>query len=514
MSWYHDYRPQTVSSLHHTKIREDVQRLFAEGRLSHAFLLTGPKGIGKTTTARLFAKAVNCEKNASISFFSTKNTDQKSAKKATSSAIQDPCGTCSSCVAIQRGTSLSVVEMDSASHRGIDDVRELKERAYMSPPDGRVSVFILDEVHMFTQEAFNAFLKLLEEPPAHTMFILATTEFMKVPATIVSRCTVLQFSQASSDEISTMLMQIATAQKITVEDGVISAIADVSEGSFRDAVKLFEQVSACRESVSMQDIEAVGTVQTLSIANTLVSAILEKNLDSCLEVFRTSLVPKQYAIPFQRSVIDVLRKEMVDPACPAQKRRTLAELLRVIVVPMPIGLPDTSIPFEVSCIEWCMGSSEVFVQKKELVEEKITPEKKSIEKVPVEKTVERPVKPPVVEKEQNYPVTAEIQLRWKEIMKIIKASNSTLEGLLRSTKVDRVEDGTCFLASFYAFHKEQIETEKHRSLLEKTLCDLFQLDRFQVRVEIIEKMREKSVETSPTVEQNSDLVTSAEEIFV
>src|SRR5579884_4048056 len=186
MVFYRKYRSQTINDLDSTAVRETLLRILQKPQsIPHAFLFTGPKGLGKTSTARIVAKVVNC----------TARHGPQPASRI------EPCNECSQCTSITNGTNLDVFEIDAASNRGIDEIRDLKEKIRLSPVAAKKKVYIIDEVHMLTTEAFNALLKTLEEPPSHAMFILCTTEQHKVPATILSRCFHIGFSKATPDEL-------------------------------------------------------------------------------------------------------------------------------------------------------------------------------------------------------------------------------------------------------------------------------------------------------------------------
>ena len=203
-------------------IVQTLKNAIKNNRLAHAYLFSGPRGTGKTSAARILAKALNCEKGPT----------------------PDPCGLCPQCEKIKNGHSVNVIEIDAASNRGIDEIRELRERIRYAPVEGRYKVYIIDEVHMLTPEAFNALLKTLEEPPSHTIFILATTELQKVPLTIISRCQRLDFSRIKLVEIEKHLNKIARAEKWEVDAKALNLIARAAEGCMRDAVSLLDQLSS------------------------------------------------------------------------------------------------------------------------------------------------------------------------------------------------------------------------------------------------------------------------------
>jgi DNA polymerase III subunit gamma/tau len=212
-------------------ITTTLRNAIAASRIAHAYLFSGPRGVGKTTTARLFAKAVNCA-----------HPEQ-----------QNPDNTCESCVEITEGRSFDVLEIDGASNRGVEEIRNIRDSVRYAPSKGKYKVYIIDEVHMLTKEAFNALLKTLEEPPPHVLFILATTEIFKLPATILSRCQRFDFRRIATDEIAGNLKTIAEAEEIAADAGALSMIARKGDGSLRDAQSFFDQVVAlCGRDLSVQ----------------------------------------------------------------------------------------------------------------------------------------------------------------------------------------------------------------------------------------------------------------------
>src|SRR3990167_124025 len=209
MVFYRKYRPQTLSELFgQGAISSLLQKAFQEKKLAQAYLLCGPRGTGKTSTARILAKMVNCEKSSVISH---QTSDSLTADSETDLKAEDsvPCNLCSQCLSITDGSNLDLIEIDAASNRGIDDIRALRENIKLSPASASKKVYIIDEVHMLTTEAFNALLKTLEEPPAHVLFILATTEVHKIPATVISRCQRFDFKRISEPELESRIEKIA-----------------------------------------------------------------------------------------------------------------------------------------------------------------------------------------------------------------------------------------------------------------------------------------------------------------
>jgi DNA polymerase III subunit gamma/tau len=264
------WRPQVFEDvIGQGHITRTLQNAIATNRLAHAFLFSGPRGVGKTTTARILAKALNCKQGPTPT----------------------PCGKCDSCLETAAGTSVDVVEIDGASNRGIEHIRELRETVKYAPVGGKNKVYVIDEVHMLTNEAFNALLKTLEEPPPHVIFIFATTEPQKIPATIHSRCQRYGFKRIALHEIAAKLREITDKEGIKVSDEGLSMIARAAEGSMRDSQSLLDQaVSYSGMEIKNEDLQAIlGAIaqETLrSFAAGLLardSAGLLKQIDSLLE---------------------------------------------------------------------------------------------------------------------------------------------------------------------------------------------------------------------------------------
>ncbi len=224
-TYYLKYRPSLISELDNEEVAEKLTAYLKPVNLPHAFLLVGYKGTGKTSSARLIAKVVNCENNI---FGAGKSLE--------------PCDKCELCKSIAAGNNPDVLEIDAASNTSVEDVRDLRNKVILSPSMSRYKVYIIDEVHMISRSAFNALLKTLEEPPQKTIFVLATTEFEKVPETIASRCTIINFKKADENSVKKSLGRIIHGEKLKIDDDVILEIAKMSGGSFRDAAKLLEEI--------------------------------------------------------------------------------------------------------------------------------------------------------------------------------------------------------------------------------------------------------------------------------
>ena len=258
------FRPQKfddVTGQEH--VVRTLANAIAQGRIGHAFLFSGPRGVGKTSVARILAKSLNCANGPTAA----------------------PCNGCPNCKEITDGTSMDVREIDGASNRGIDEIRELRENVKFAPAASRYKIYIIDEVHMLTREAFNALLKTLEEPPGHVIFIFATTENNKVPATILSRCQCYDFRRISLAQIAANLGKVAQTEGITINPSALTWIAEAGDGSMRDAQSIFDQViSYCGLNISDSDVEDILGLSDRKYLHQLSDAVLNRNAGACLTI--------------------------------------------------------------------------------------------------------------------------------------------------------------------------------------------------------------------------------------
>ena len=258
------WRPQSFDDVvGQEHVVKTLRNAILQNRIAHAFIFGGPRGVGKTSVARILAKSLNCEKGPAPA----------------------PCQICANCREITAGMSMDVREIDGASNRGIDEIRELRENVKFSPVSSRWRVFIIDEVHMLTREAFNALLKTLEEPPSNVVFIFATTELHKVPATILSRCQCHDFRMIPIKQLSEKLKQIADAENIRISAAGLFRIATAGNGSLRDAQSIFDQaISYAGSDISDADVEELLSLADRRYVFTLSEALLEKNAGRCLKI--------------------------------------------------------------------------------------------------------------------------------------------------------------------------------------------------------------------------------------
>jgi DNA polymerase-3 subunit gamma/tau len=357
---YRTWRPQRFQEVVGQKhIVQTLQNSLKENRLTHAYLFSGPRGTGKTTAAKILAKAVNCERGPS----------------------PEPCNECASCVRITNGTLLDVVELDAASNRGVDEIRDIRDKVKYAPTEVRLKVYIIDEVHMLTTEAFNALLKTLEEPPAHVIFILATTEPHKIPATIISRCQRFDFRKVSLEEQVARLEFVCAQENVVVDPDAMQYLARLSEGGMRDAISLLDQVISYSgnrityaEVVAMTGDVAADQFRKLAeaiqakdigLALELIDGFMQegKSADKCIEslihYFRDILMIKM--VPNSQVVTD----RILDPAAFAeisaafsrQEIFAMIEVLNHYQVEMKYSAQPQTL-FEVAIMKICSAPSE------------------------------------------------------------------------------------------------------------------------------------------------------------
>ena len=294
LALYRKYRPDKLADLlGQETTREILQNAAKQDKFAHAYLFYGPRGTGKTTTARLIAKLANCEKRSS---------DKKFASQG------EPCNTCGHCAEIESGKSLDVMEIDAASNRGIDEIRNLQEGVRLSPISSPYKVYIIDEVHMLTREAFNALLKTLEEPPAHAIFILATTEYEKVPPTITSRVQRFAFRRLPKNIIIEKLESICEQEKIAYDKDALEIIAVAAEGSVRDAESLLDQLWSSIGKIEAKNVEEalgrVGLTRLYNFGILLINYDLPKSLEYITELGDTGV----NLVQFNKDLIHYLRR--------------------------------------------------------------------------------------------------------------------------------------------------------------------------------------------------------------
>lgn len=484
-TFYVKYRPQTIDELDITEVRDSLNKFIKSRRLPHAFLFCGPKGTGKTSAARIIAKIVNCEKKANL-----------------------PCNKCEQCLSITRGSNIDVIEIDAASHRGIDDARSLRDAVKLAPAKANKKVYIIDEAHMLTAEASNALLKTLEEPPDHVIFILATTNPEKLIETIRSRTVNINFRRATIDEVLRSLKRVIKGEKIKIDDETLSLIAKSSGGSFRDATKVLEQIITEDRSLKKEDVEEYLFHNKSSNIDEIIGNLAGKNIKVVLGEIHDFSSKGGRIKDLIEAISLVLREALLAKVGIGEDKLTniakddlinLLELITKASTETNYALIE-ELPLEIAVIKWCA------------VGEGREPEVKiGAKPAEVTKTDIKEFKKTVKEFGE---VSEEV---WKNILAKVKPINTSIEALLRAARPIGYDGKNLTLGVFYRFHKERLEDGRHRKILEDVVASVFGSP---VRVvctlteppvkEVKEEPKEKTILTEG---EDKDIIKIAEEIF-
>ena len=452
-SLYQKYRPQQFADLVGQEgVVKTLTQAVARDRVGHAYLFSGPKGSGKTTMARLLSKAVNCERR----------------KKSEA----EPCNKCGHCQAINEGSNLDILEIDAASHRGIEEIRELREAVKFAPSKAKRKVYIIDEVHMLTREAFNALLKTLEEPPPHALFILATTEPHKVPATIKSRTQHFLFRRAGIPNLVVYLSKVAKKEGISIEADALKLVADTADGSFRDALSSLEQVRAAypKGSIKATEVQNLLGLADRTLVFDYLAALAKRDSRAGMAVVGELSERGIDVHAFLRHCLDVLRglllllsggERTIEQSYTAEERKKLEELRSFWGSPDVVSLmealiaagqlvrvsPVPELPLEMLVAELASSNKQLAVSQ---ATSQLPPAKSS----PSTTTV---------------PVAKEIgkvdEAVWKSILSEVREMNASLYAVLREAIVlGQTADGIA-LGVRFRFHAELLSQAKHQSLL-------------------------------------------------
>ncbi|TAK89686.1 DNA polymerase III subunit gamma/tau [Patescibacteria group bacterium] len=493
VAWYRKYRSQNFDTvLGQQQVVETLRSAIASDHLSHAYLFTGPRGVGKTSVARLLARAANCT--------------------ATDPA-QRPCGTCDNCK-VEIGSHLDLIEIDAASNRGIDDARALREKITSAPSMGRYKVYIIDEVHMLTTEAFNALLKTLEEPPAHAIFILATTEAHKLPETIVSRTQNFRFRAIGTKDMLAHLRYIADQEKVAIDDGALELIATTSQGSFRDAIGMLDQAA----NSGLAQLDAVALRQLLGhsdpeLVQSIVGAIDESNAKGLLAAIDEAQAEAAQPAQLAQQLVGVYRARVRSAAAANQDDAGLGEAIWAIELLLPVlKSPWPQLALEAALLRLIKGQPEL-ASKPRLTSTRSS-KAQSISPTQTESNASPASSEAKKDDAQPAPSTGSAQYSdelWMKALTHIKQRNNSLYALLRSScAVEFRENNEVVLACRFGFHRDRLKETKNKQVIEQALAKVYGT-KFTVLPQL--ETRQASAAPAPTPAPEAELVASALEIL-
>jgi DNA polymerase-3 subunit gamma/tau len=503
MTLYLKYRPQKLSDLDLEGARKLLEKIFLSGNIPHAFLFAGPKGTGKTSAARIVAKILNCE-----------------GKKKGS---LEPCNKCDQCLSISKGSNIDVIELDAASHRGIDDIRSLKEAIKLSPAKARKKVYIIDEAHMLTLEAANALLKTLEEPPSHAVFILATTNPEKIIETIKSRTTLVNFRKASVGEITNSLIKKAKGEKIKFEKKALQIIAKNSDGSFRDAAKTLEQLISEKISLTDKDVAGYYSKKGVSDVGEFLQKFFQKDEDWLLEEIERKA---KETVEFDYFIEELIKSLHARILTGLNDEKDVGELVALTESLMDAldktkGAFIEQLPLELAVIGWCrkrtLGKKEGGEAEREDIPPTVRREETRLEEVKESAKKDDPP-PELKDVDCALPDGA-----WSRILSEVGKLNASVEALLRAAKPIRLAGNTLELAVYYKFHKERLEEIKQRKILEEVAGRILDCSRLTVSCMLTEFPKRENVakediilvesQSALTKEEDEDIIKAAKRIF-
>ena len=493
MVLYRKYRPQKFAEvIGQEHIVRTLTNALSSGSFAHGYLFAGSRGLGKTALARIFAKTLNC-------------TGRKMGKNSF-----EPCNKCIHCREITLGKSLDVIEIDAASNRGIDEIRELREKIRFAPSTSNYKVYIIDEVHMLTKEAFNALLKTLEEPPAHAIFVMATTEPHKVLPTILSRVQRFDFHKGSIKEIAQLLEKIATQEKIKIEIEAIGLLAQLAFGSYRDSLSLLGQVASVQEGnrkITLEEIQKIlGLAQEKSVFEFVASLAL-KNRKKLFEIISKLYLQGIDLENFTVKLVEILRKialwklgedQLFDLTREQQSEvKKLAEAFELDLLMLMIekfvkainqikSAPLPQLPLEMLVYEFT--ADEVPAGNCQLP----TKETKNIENI--EKNV------------KESPTSFQKDL-WLQVIKGAKTHNNHLAALLKDAVLVETNDDVITLAFKFKFHAEVVSGRKNTQLVE-SIIEKITGTAYQISCKV-----DPALVIKAPLESEEELLNGAKEVF-
>jgi len=477
---YRKYRPQNFSEVvgqNHIKVT--LEQEIKTGKIAHAYLFCGPRAVGKTTLARVFAKSINCKKRKKDS--------------------ADPCNECPSCKEITDGRALDIIEIDAASNTGVDNVRDnIIASARVAPSKSKYKVFIIDEVHMLSTQAFNALLKVIEEPPANVVFILCTTEAHKVPATIISRCQRFDFKRIGVNDQVKRLVSMSQAENIKIDKDILEAIARHSDGHMRDAESLLGQIIAIGGAeITQAEADLVIPRSDLNEVINLIEFLIKKDAAGGIRLINKLMDDGVDLKIFVKDTIEILRKLMLMKISPGLVNKLSLELGETFELKINKLAQDLTVELSLKLLEkFIKVSNEIkvdFIQQLalEMAIAEICTSAATVRsslgvspsftggsrfnqpKVAQNPMVKNEAKQPVTTNEPMNFTDEQIQEKWNEVLAKVKQYNHSLSFILRVCQPRNLNGNQLCLAFKYKFHKDRVSEAAIKNIIEKVLNQVY-----------------------------------------